>query len=118
MSRPLLLCRSKIQNSEFLFCTTDVDPMSRPLRRKIFVTASFQLVLTIFNIHLMISNGTIFSPDLSLTSIEDIKALKGGKKQEIQTFISALSKRISSSKKSFQFKFTNPLGAHSSLQPP
>ena len=29
MSRPLLLCMSKLQNNHFLFCAFEVDPMSR-----------------------------------------------------------------------------------------
>ena len=48
---------------------------------KTSITASFQLFLIVFNAPLMISNDSIFSPDLSLASIKDKKILKGGKKK-------------------------------------
>ena len=56
----------------------------------------------------MISNGSIFSSDYSPPSIEDIKALKGGKKKKIQAFISALSKKISSIKEAFNSSSPTP----------
>ena len=67
MSRPLLLYRPKLQNSHFLFCATEVDPMSRlmsmsrPLWRENSAIASFQLVLAAFNAHLMCSNSSILA---------------------------------------------------------
>ena len=69
MSRSLLLCRPKLQNNHFLFCTTEVDPMSRLMSMsqpyestpvtKNFTMTSFQLVLATFNAHLMCSNSSI-----------------------------------------------------------
>ena len=61
--------------------------MSRPPVMETSVMVSFQLFLTVFNALLMIFNGSIFNPDYSSPFIEDIKALKGEKKKEIQAFI-------------------------------